>query len=212
MREVLDGVFHWRARHPKIGAEVDSYWLDGPGVLIDPLIPSDVGIEWLASRPTPPTAILLTNRHHYRDSGKLAERFGCAVYCNELGLHELGGTDVRGFAPGQELPGGVIACEVDAICPDESALYIPSSRALAVADGAVLGGPHGQEGMLGFVPDSLMDDPPRTKAGLLAAYARLLNELDFDHLLLAHGGPLIGDGRTQLQDLVDVGGRTAFEL
>lgn len=213
MREVLRGVFHWRTPHPKIGVEVDSYWLDGDGVLIDPLVPQDVGIDWFASRPTPPQAILLSNRHHYRDSAKLVKRFGCEVHCNELGLHEFGeGTEVKGFAPGEELPGGVIACEVGGICPDETALHIPAAKALAIADGVVLGGPHGIEGEIGFVPDSLMDDPAATKADLLAAYARLLEELDFEHLLLAHGGPLIGDGRAKLQDLVDVGGRTAFEL
>ena len=57
-----------------------------------------------------------------------------------------------------------------------------------------------------------MDDPPATKRGLLAACERLLEELDFEHLLLAHGGPVIGDGRELLQDLVDCGGRTAFEM
>ncbi len=74
------------------------------------------------------------------------------------------------------------------------------------------GGPAGEYGPLGFVPDSLMDDPPATKQGLLSAYGRLLAELEFDHLLLAHGGPVIGDGRALLQDLIDCGGRTAFEM
>jgi hypothetical protein len=57
-----------------------------------------------------------------------------------------------------------------------------------------------------------MDDPPGTKRGLLSACARLLEQLDFTHLLLAHGGPVIDDGREQLRDLVDSGGRTAFEM
>jgi hypothetical protein len=57
-----------------------------------------------------------------------------------------------------------------------------------------------------------MDDPPATKRGLLRACERLLAELDFSHLLLAHGGPVIGDGREQLQELIDSGGRTAFEM
>jgi hypothetical protein len=80
-----------------------------------------------------------------------------------------------------------------------------------IADGVVKGGDYGGDGPLGFVPDSLMDDPPATKRALLAACASLLEEIDFIHLLLAHGGPLVGDGRERLQELVDAGGRTAFE-
>lgn len=213
MQEVLPGLYHWTAVHPRIGVEVDSYWLDGAGVLIDPLLPAE-GIEWFAARASAPSAILLTNRHHYRQSDAFAKRFGCTVRCSSRGLHEFAGGDraVEGFEPGETLPGGAVAYEVDAICPDETALHLPEHGALAIADGVVLGGPHGQDGLLGFVPDSLMDDPEKTKAGLLAAYARLLAELDFEHLLLAHGGPLIGDGRARLQELIDVGGRTAFEM
>jgi hypothetical protein len=101
-----------------------------------------------------------------------------------------------------------------AICPDDTALYLSEQRALLLADGVVRGGPYGGDGPLGWVPDSLMDDPPRTKAGLLAACRRLLEDpaLDFQHLLLAHGGPVLGDGRALLQDLLDAGGRTAFEM
>ena len=213
MREILPGVYNWTAIHPKIGVPVSSYWLDEPGVLIDPLIPEEEGIGWFARRPTRPTGILLSNRHHYRHSGELSREYGCAVYCNSVGLHEFThGELLIGFQVDQELPGGVITCELDAICPDDTALHIPANRAVAIADGVVRGSPHGQEGPLGFVPDSLMDDPPATRRALLAACERLLEQLDFDHLLLAHGGPLIGDGRAQLQDLVDVGGRTAFEM
>jgi glyoxylase-like metal-dependent hydrolase (beta-lactamase superfamily II) len=45
---------------------------------------------------------------------------------------------------------------------------------------------------LSFVPDHFMDDPERTKEGLRAAYRRLL-DLDFDHVLLAHGEPATKD-------------------
>ncbi len=99
-----------------------------------------------------------------------------------------------------------------AICADDTALHLPIHSALALADGVVRGGPYGGGGPLGFVPDSLMDDPPETKRGLLASCARLLEELEFEHLLLAHGGPVIGDGRALLAELVEAGGRTAFEM
>jgi hypothetical protein len=213
MQEVLPGLFHWTAPHPRIRAQVSSYWIDGAGVLIDPLVPPEQGLEWFAARAVAPTAIVLSNRHHYRQSDLFAERFGCPVSCNRAGLHEFShGEEVHGFEAGDLLPGGVLACEFGAICPDDTALYLREMRALALADGVVRGGAHGEGGPLGFVPDSLMDDPPATKRALLAGCARLLAEHDFTHLLLAHGGPVIGDGRELLQDLVDCGGRTAFEM
>ncbi len=213
MREVLPGVYHWSAIHPRMQFEVSSYWLDDGGVAIDPLIPPDVGLDWFAQRPTPPAAIVLSNRHHYRQSGDFAAQFGTPVHCARSGLHEFDeGEPVSGFDPGDTLPGGIEVHAVGGICPDDMALYLPAHRAITFADGVVRGGTHGQSGPLGFVPDSLMDDPPQTKRALLASFARLLDELAFDHVLLAHGGPLIGDGRAQLEDLVACGGRTAFEL
>jgi hypothetical protein len=53
---------------------------------------------------------------------------------------------------------------------------------------------------LTFVPDSLMDDPADTKRGLITAY-RLLLDLDFDLLLLAHGEPA-REGKTALEAFV----------
>jgi Metallo-beta-lactamase superfamily len=213
MREALPGVFHWVTPHPRIHIPVSSYWLDEGGVLIDPLVPEEGGLEWFAARPQQPTTVLLTNRHHYRESGRFVEAFGCTVRCNSAGLHEFThGEPVAGFEPGDRLPGGVVACEVGGICPDDTALHLPGKHAVAFADGLVRGGAPGEDAPLGFVPDMLMDDPPATKRALLASFARLLEELDFEHVLLAHGDPLIGDGRARLEELVASGGRTAFEL
>ena len=193
MQEVAPGIWHWAAQHPRIRIRVHSYYLPAEGALIDPIAPEE-GLDWFAEH-GPPTDVLLTNRHHYRSSGEFVERFGVTVRCVRQGLHEFGeGRPVEAFEFGDELPGGIVAHEVDAICPDETAFFIPARRALAVADGAVRwedGGP------LAFVPDSLMDEPERTKEGLREAYRRLA-ELDFDHLLLAHGDPFVGDGRAVL--------------
>jgi hypothetical protein len=213
MQEVLPGIFHWPVSHPRIHMEVSSYWLEDGGVLIDPLIPPEEGLEWFDRRSTPPAEILLSNRHHYRDSAAFQDMYGCPVYCNRAGLHEfIDGEPIVAFDPGDHLPGGVVAQAVEGLCADETALHLPSRRALLFADGVARGGPEGQTGRLGFVPDSLMDDPPETKQRLLDAFSRLLEELEFDHLLLAHGGPVIGDGRAQLEELVKCGGRTAFEM
>ena len=211
MHEVLPGVFHWTSIHPKIHIEVSSYWLDAEGILIDPLVPSDVGVDWFAARPQH-RAVVLSNRHHYRDAGRFREAFGCPVLCNRDGLHEFtNGEVVEGFAPGDALPGGVVACAVGVLCPDETALFVPAHGAIAVADGLVRGGARG-DGPLGFVPDGLMDEPEATKRGLLEAFGRLLDTVAFEHLLLAHGQPVIGDARERLRELIAAGGRTAFEL
>jgi hypothetical protein len=212
MQEVLPGVFHWTVVHPRIQIPVSSYWLEETGALIDPLVPEPEGIEWFADRTLAPVAVLLSNRHHYREADRFAERFGCAVSCNRLGLHEFSqGEAVQGFDVGALLPGGAVARELGGICPDDTALHLSDMRALVLADGVIRGGPYGEQGPLGFVGDPLMDDPPATKRALIAACACLLEELDFRHLLLAHGGPVIGNGRELMQELVDSGGRTASE-
>jgi hypothetical protein len=193
--ELAPGLWHWTALHPRIHIEVSSYLLVPAGVLIDPLPPSG-GLDWLAFA-GPPRAILLTNRHHYRGSSEIAARFGIPVRCAATGLHEFRhGEAVEPFAFGDILEGGIEAHRVGAICPDETALYAPSHRALAVADGVVR---MPSNGPLTFVPDHLIgDDPATVKRELRAAYRRLA-ELDFDHLLLAHGLPIVGAGRKELR-------------
>ena len=111
-----------------------------------------------------PEHVLMTNRHHDRHAWRLRDAFGCSVHCIRNGLHELAGRGpVEAFDFGDELPGGVVVFEVDAICPDETALHLPAHCALACADGVVRW-PGGDE--LAFVPDRFMDAPERTKAGL----------------------------------------------
>src|SRR5918999_421058 len=85
MKEIAPGIWHWKAEHPKIKVKVSSYFLPEAGVLLDPLAPDDVPdrLEELG----PPSEILLTNRHHYRDCQKLHERFGGAICSDEAALY-----------------------------------------------------------------------------------------------------------------------------
>lgn len=200
MREILPGLFHWTAVHPKIRIEVSSYWLEPARVVFDPLLPEE-GLDAFRGDSAPLEHVILTNRHHWRHTGRLVEAFGCRVWCNREGLHEFrDGEPVEGFRAGETLPGGIRSFEVGALCPDETAFLLPVAEgALAVADGVVRDG----DGPLVFVPDALLgDDPDAVKRGLRDAYRRLL-ELDFDHLLLAHGDPWIGGAREALRRFVD---------
>jgi len=199
MREIAPGLWHWSVPHERIRIEVSSYYLEAERVLLDPMLPP-AGLEWFDEHGLP-EHVLLTNRHHDRQAWRLRDAFGCTVHCVRSGLRELEGRGpVEAFDFGDELPGGIVAYEVDAICPDETALHIPAHRALACADGVVRRG----GGELGFVPDEYMDEPERTKAGLLEAYRRLL-ALDFDLLLLAHGDPVVGGGKDALRAFAAAG-------
>jgi len=200
VEEIVPGIWHWTARHPRIGMDVSSYYLHGPRVLLDPLVPDDL-VEKLDAL-GPPREVLLTNRHHWRDCSKLIERFGLTVRASRPGIHEFTEDQpVESYDFGDELAGGaVVAYEVGAICPDEGALHAPAARALAVADGVI------SYGELMFVPDELMDEPERTREELSAAYRRLADELDFDHLLTAHGEPVVGGARQKLREFAENGG------
>jgi hypothetical protein len=200
IREILPGVHHWTAIHPRIRVPVDSYFIEAAWTLLDPVVPRE-GLEWFEHREAP-TQIVLTNRHHLRHSERFAELFGCPIRCCEPGLHEFAaGPAVEGFAFGDELAPGITPHQVGAICPDDTALHIQTAdgAALAFADGVQR--PRG--GGLTFVPGALMgDDPPAVRAGLRDSLGRLL-ELDFDHLLFAHGDPLVGGGKAALKEFVN---------
>jgi hypothetical protein len=195
IRQLLPGVVHWKATHPKIGEEVSSYLLTETGVAFDPLAPQE-GLEWFAEKEVEPREVLLSNRHHLRDARTFAERYGCAIRASRPGMHEFSPADgVAAFEFGDTLAGGVVAHEVGVLCPDETAFEVPDVRALVVADGVM-----SYDG-LRFVSDRhLGDDPDAVKRGLAARYLQLVEEVDFDHLLVAHGEPVIGNGRTALRD------------
>ncbi|MDH3509258.1 MAG: hypothetical protein OER85_00215 [Gammaproteobacteria bacterium] len=198
MKEILPGIFHWTQTHPKIKIPVSSYYLTPEGVLIDPLIP-DEGLEWFAG--DPPKHVYMSIRHHYRHCGEFSERFGCDVWCVEQGLHEFTkGEVVRAFKFGDMLPGNIKAIEIGSLCPDEGAFYIDREGGCVVlADGCVRRG----DGPLQCVPDQLLgDDPAAVKSGLKTAYRRVLEDYVFTNLLLAHGKPLVGDGRAALEAFV----------
>ena len=199
IREVLPGVHHWTAIHPRIKTPVDSYYIEPARVVLDPTVPRE-GLEWFAARRAP-RQIVLTNRHHLRHSERYVEAFDCPIRCSEPGLHEFeGGPKVESFAFGEELAPGITAHQLGVICPDDTTLHIQTAGggALAFADG--LTRPRG--GGLRFVPRFLLgDDPAAVRTGLRESLRGML-DLDFDSLLFAHGEPLIGGGKAALREFV----------
>jgi len=193
MKEIVPGILHWTAFHEGIGFDVSSYFVERGATLIDPMLPPG-GVE--AFRGREPEVILLTNRHHYRHSDRFVEAFGCPVRCHAAGLHEFeGGPEVEGFSFGDDVANGILALEVGALTPEETAFHVDAGpRALSFGD-AVINEPG--EG-LGFVPDKYIGDHPEgVKEGLRESFRRLLAH-DFDALLIAHGEPVPKGGKAAL--------------
>ena len=187
MQELTDGIRHWSTVHPNLDQDVSSYWLPGLRVLLDPLeVPEEVDSV---------DAIVLSNRHHKRSAFEARERFGCRLLVPGAGRQDFDpGDPVELYEFGEPIgPTEIVAHQVTELWPDDGALHIPSLRALAIADTVVN---YGDE--LELVPDRLMGDAEEERPAILAGLARLAGELDFDHLLVAHGEPIVGDGRERL--------------
>ncbi|HBP86353.1 MAG TPA: hypothetical protein PKK23_09815 [Nitrospirales bacterium] len=198
MNELLPGIYHWRVAHPDIHIEVDSYYASclNPAFLIDPLIPQE-GTDWFRKRPAP-QHIYLTNRLHDRHCRHFIQDFGVTVWCHEAGLHEFadGSLAVTAFRFGDKLPGGVRALKVGVLCPEETALFLPSAGGVLSIGDAII---H-EDGELDFVSDELIgDDASTVKRGLKAAFLQICQQETFDHLLFAHGDPIIGGGKELLR-------------
>jgi hypothetical protein len=203
MKEILPQIYHWTATHPEIGIEVSSYFIAEEGILIDPLLPKE-GLEWFKRSNQLPLYVLLTNRLHERHSAQFREAFRCIILVHEAGLGDFTGSEVEGFSFGHELPGKIEALTVDAICPDETALFIPREGGIvAFADGLI----RQQDGPLEFVEDELMADTPEkatdVKKGLKTAFRAIAEHYTFEHLFFAHGHPLIGGGQEALRRFVE---------
>ncbi len=196
MEEILPGVFHWKTFHEGIEQDVHSYYISvtAPAILIDPRVP-DEGVKWFEKYKAP-EHIYLTNRHHYRHSGRFKKTFKATVWCHKDGLHEFTkGEQVKPFKHGDKLPGNIVALPVGVLCPEETALYIPASDGVISIGDAIVR----YDGELGFVPDYLMgDDPEGVKIGLRKVFLSML-ETEFDHLLFAHGEPWIGGAKRGLR-------------
>ena len=195
MQEILPGLYHWSTFHAPIRTQVSSYYLEGARLAIDPKVPEQ-GLEALPGRPE---QIVLTIGLHDRDAAEFAQAFDAPIRVPEPALRRLGDSlQAEPYHDGEVLAPGVVAIAIGGIAPDEFALHIDVAEgALAFADGLV------NYGGLRFVPDSLLGEEPQAiKSDLVEAFRALLT-IEFDHLLFAHGDPLIGGGKAALRAFVE---------
>ena len=197
MRELLPGVWHWTTQHPNIGQEVSSYLLRESAAVLDPMVPGE-GLVAFDGLPTP-NHVVLSCRHHDRDHAQFVQSFGASLHVSEKGVKEYPGEDVSPYAVGDEFVPGITAVANGPIAPDDMVLRIEvEGGALVFADSVI-----NADGGPGFVPDGLLgDDPAQVRADITAAVRELLDTQEFEHVLFAHGDPIVGEGREALAALV----------
>lgn len=195
MQEVLPGIWDWQAFYEKLGMPVHSHAVRG--TLIDPMVPEE-GIDVL--RALEPERIVLTNRHHDRHAQPFVEELGIPVLCPANGLHEFEHKELspESYGQGDEVAPGIHSYQVLESWPDETALHVPDAELLIIADSVIRDpGPD-----LSFVPDRFLGEDPEEEKAHLRAGLRTLLDLEFDHMLFAHGPPLIGGAKAALREFV----------
>lgn len=193
MQEVLPGILHWQARHPRIGVDVSSYLLTDTGTLLDPLLPEGASPDWVGH---PVERVVLTVRHHLRS----AREFGVPILVHESGLSELqeAGPGTEAYAAGDELAPGVTVLPFGRICPDDAVLRIDAGPGvLAFGDGLIHYGD-----ALGHPPDQYIGDDPEAIKAAIVEGLRPLEDVRFDAMLFAHGSPVPGGANALLRDFL----------
>jgi hypothetical protein len=160
----------------------------------------DEGLDAFDGADVGPQQVVLTTGLHRRDADRFAEALSIPIRAPREARDRLG--DRVGFEPytdHEELAPGVRAVHVGVLCPDEYALYVrvAGDGAIALADAL-----HHYGDALGFFPDGLLGDDPRAVKDGLRQQLDALLERDFEHLLFAHGDPIIGGGKRALRDFV----------
>jgi len=197
MRELVPGLWHWTTEHPNLGQDVSSYYVTRSAAVLDPMVPPE-GMAAFDGLPTP-EHVVLSCRHHDRDHARFVEVFGADFHVSEHGVQEYSDEDVTAYAIGDQIVPGITAVANGPIAPDDTVLKIDvEGGALAFADSLINAG-----GRVGFVPDGLLgDDPEQVRADITAAVSGLLDTQEFEHVLFAHGDPVVGGGRDALVALV----------
>jgi len=208
--ELADGLRRWTALHPEwdpVEDELDDSYREVASllydsaeglVLVDPLVPTDDADGFLEAldrdveRTGKAPQILITIRWHVRSTQALSDRYpGSHVWAHKAAREVVSEratvTDLFGF--GETLPGGIVA--YDAQRGGEALFWIPEHRALVSGD-VLLGT---EDGGLRVCPESWLGprDPQVVRAGL-----RALLDLPIECVLVAHGPPVLSEGRAAL--------------
>lgn len=193
LTQTAPGFYSWSFFNPEVKTGCSSHVFvhDQSLVLIDPNILPE-GVEADLKKIGTPVAILLTNGNHSRAALQLKKQLTVPIGAGANAVDELhfipeiivdSLVQLHGLKPVPLHGGGA----------GEFAFYSEKSKTVVVGDALI--NPENSE--FALLPEKYCTDAKLLKASL----AKLLT-LDFDHLLMAHGSPILGSARAQLESLL----------
>jgi hypothetical protein len=207
MEEIAPGIWRWTARHPEWhpgewGAEVGCYALVGGGrrtVLIDPLAPGgDDGFwERLDGVVAGGVTCLITIGYHLRSAEAVCARYpGTTVWGHRnVGRRMRDRAAFRELSP-QAAPAGVRAFAIGRPRRAELPVLVESHAALAFGD-AVVGT---AEGLRMWCNEPVDERRRRFYSERFAPTLAPILAERFEHVLVTHGPPAVGDGQAAHAD------------
>ena len=155
-------------------------------VVIDPPQASDSDLEQMESLGFV-QHIIITNRDHTRRSEEFQQKFDAEIHMNTNDIISNDIVSDRNFNDGDMIAGFLQAVVIpDNKSPGETALFWAEREILFLGD-ALIGKPPGSVTLL---PEEKYDDILKAKAGI-----RILQDLDFKHLLLGDGDSILHKGK-----------------
>ncbi len=188
---VTPSLFAWQAFESAVKCDLSSCALDTADglIFIDPIELSEAALARLLHG-RKPRAILLTNGNHTRAAAALRERLGVKV----LASADASGLEIvpdETLAEGQIAPGEMEVITLPGAGPGEIALV---GRGIACVGDALIHLP--PEG-LRYLPAKYCAAPEQMRHSL-----RKLLSYQFQIMTFAHGAPLVGTARRQLEQLL----------
>ncbi len=161
-------------------------------MLVDPLLPSDDALDVLVREVGKPVVVLVTVFWHTRNADVLARRHRARVLTPAAGKAAVRrrAATAEPFRPGDVLPGGVRA--ITTARANEVVYWFAEHRAVVAGD-VLLGAPGGVR----MCPQSWL--PESVSHDRLAASLRPLLDLPVTRVLVAHGEPVLRNGRAALE-------------
>jgi len=189
--EILKNVYTWSKYSDEKKLNFNGHFIVSQhplfgNVVIDPPQASNSDLEQMESLGFV-QHIIITNRDHTRRSEEFQQKFDAEIHMNTNDIISNDIVSDRNFNHGDMIAGFLQAVVIpDNKSPGETALFWAEREILFLGD-ALIGKPPGSVTLL---PEEKYDDILKAKAGI-----RILQDLDFKHLLLGDGDSILHKGK-----------------